>query len=546
MPFFLYLQLGLAVPVLLLVWKFLWQWIRQTPLRNIPGPSSPSFLTGNIAQLFDPRKGWQFHDDIVRTYGRVVRVGGFFGDTMLYVSDPKALHHVLLKDQHKYEESEAFLVSTRWLFGQGLLSSSGDVHRRHRKLLNPVFSGNSMRYLTPIFQHVTKDVRDLLAKKVGEGKAELDVMTWMARLSLELIGQGGLGYSFDALNEDSSNAYGAAVKALVPALTEVALLHQSCPWLDKIGSRSFRSFVSHNVLSWWPTFNKLVGIVDVMDETTREVFEHKKAALAKGDDALLQQIGEGRDIMSVLLKASLAASEQDRMNDVELLGQMNVLTFAAMDTTTSALSRIFQALAEHPDAQDKLRAELLQAGTGGEDLGYDELNELPYLDAVTRETLRLYPPFPMIHRTVSEDAVLPVASPIVGVDGTKMSELHVTKNTGIIVSILAVNRDTGIWGPDASEWKPERWLSPLPDSVSDAAIPGVYSNTMTFFGGNRSCIGFKFALLEIKVVLSTLLPALRFAPARKQIEWMMGTIASPSVKGCAGSMLPLEVSLVKD
>ncbi|KAA1472320.1 cytochrome P450 [Dentipellis sp. KUC8613] len=542
----MWLQLVLAVTVALLAGKFLRQWFRQTPLRDVPGPPSPSFFIGNVAQLWDPLKGWKFHEAIVKTYGSIVRLTGFFGNTMLYVSDPRAMYNILLKDRHSFEETDSFMVSTRWMFGQGLLSSSGDVHRRHRKLLNPVFSGNSMRCLTPLFQRVTKDLRGLLAKEVDEGKKEVDITTWMTRLSLELIGQGGLGYSFDALNEHSTNSYGAAVKSLTPTLSKVAIFFELVPWLDKIGPRSFRRFACDYLLAWWPAFNKLVGIVDIMDETTREVFERKKAALAQGDDALLHQIGEGRDIMSILLKASLAASEQDHMSDIELLGQMNALTFAAMDTTTSAMSRIFQALAEHPDAQDKLRAELLEAQIGGQDLSYDELNDLPYLNAIVRETLRLYPPFSFIIRSTSEDAVLPLASPILGRDGTDISELCIAKNTDIIISIIAVNRDPNIWGLDASEWKPERWLSPLPASLSNAGIPGVYSNTMTFFGGERSCIGFKFALLEIKVVLSTLLPTLRFAPAQKEIQWLLGPIASPSVKGRTGPMLPLEVSLVKN
>ncbi|TFY67334.1 hypothetical protein EVG20_g3975 [Dentipellis fragilis] len=456
---FLWIEVALAIPVALLTWKFLWQWYKQTPLRNVPGPPSPSFFIGNIGQLLHPLRAWKFHDEIVKKYGRIVRVGGFFGDTMLYVSDPRVLHHVLLRDKHYFEESEAFLVLSDYLL-KGLLSSSGDVHRRHRKLLNPAFSGNSMRYPAPIFQRVTHELRNLLTAKVEKGKTEVDMMAWMTRLSLELIGQGGLGYSFDALNERSTNRYGAAVKNLVPTLANVAIFNQTIP-----------------MVSWWPSFNKLVSIVDVMDETTQEVFKHKKAALAKGDNALIHQIGEGRDIMSILLKASLAASEEDRMSDTEMLGQMNVLTFAAMDTTTSALSRIFLALAQHPDAQAKLRAELREAQMGGQDLTFDELNNLPYLEAVTRETLRLYPPFPIITRTTTEDVVLPVASPMIAADGSNMSELHIAKNTEIIISILAVNRDPGIWGPDASEWKPERWLSPLPASLSNAAIPGVYSNT---------------------------------------------------------------------
>lgn len=68
------------------------------------------------------------------------------------------------------------------------------------------------------------------------------------------------------------------------------------------------------------------------------------------------------------------------------------LTFAAMDTSSSALSRILYLLAEHQDVQDKLRSELLEAkkNNGGEELDYDQIVALPYLDAVCRETLRVY------------------------------------------------------------------------------------------------------------------------------------------------------------
>lgn len=63
-----------------------------------------------------------------------------------------------------------------------------------------------------------------------------------------------------------------------------------------------------------------------------------------------------------------------------------------------------------------------------------------------------------------------------GTDGKEYTEVLVPNNTTIVVNILGVNRDPEIWGPDAHEWKPERWLSPLPESVVNARIPGVYSN----------------------------------------------------------------------
>ena len=71
-----------------------------------------------------------------------------------------------------------------------------------------------------------------------------------------------------------------------------------------------------------------------------------------------------------------------------------------MDTTSNALSRILHLLAQHPDVQNKLRAEIVEAQAGfGTDVPYDDLIKLPYLDAVVRETLRVHAPVPLIRRT---------------------------------------------------------------------------------------------------------------------------------------------------
>lgn len=72
--------------------------------------------------------------------------------------------------------------------------------------------------------------------------------------------------------------------------------------------------------------------------------------------------------------------------------------------------------------------------------------------------------------------VLPLSEPIRCLDGTWVSELAVPKGTLVDIGIYSCNRSKAIWGDDALEWKPERWLQRLPDSVMDAKIPGVYSN----------------------------------------------------------------------
>lgn len=75
-----------------------------------------------------------------------------------------------------------------------------------------------------------------------------------------------------------------------------------------------------------------------------------------------------------------------------------------------------------------------------------------------------------------ENALLPLSEPIIGIDGQMLSEIPIRKGTAILLGVDACNRNKAIWGDDAMEWKPERWLSPLPDTLSKAHIPGVYSN----------------------------------------------------------------------
>ena len=75
-----------------------------------------------------------------------------------------------------------------------------------------------------------------------------------------------------------------------------------------------------------------------------------------------------------------------------------------------------------------------------------------------------------------QDTVLPLTEPMKGLNGKMIHEIVVPKDTTIVVGILSANRNKAIWGEDALEWKPERWLGPLPDTVTDAKVPGVYSN----------------------------------------------------------------------
>lgn len=495
-----------------------------------------------MAQLMD-RNGWAFHKHVAEAYGSVVKINGIFGDKQLYVFDPKALHHIVVKDQYIYEETSPFVEGFRLIFGPGLLSTLGHHHRKQRKMLNPVFSIHHMRQMLPTFYAVTAKLRDAVAAQVADGTAEIDILHWMTRTALELIGQGGLGYSFDPLTENIVNPYAKAIKNMSKSLFHLFIPRQFLPFVVRNSSPGFRRFMM-NFLPW-RTLHEVRDITNILSTMAREVLEAKKSAVRQGDAVVLEEIGQGQDLIGILLKANMDASEEDRLTEAELLGQVSTFIFAAMDTVSTALSRILHLLAGHPKEQDKLREEIVNARqSAGGLLSHDELLALPYLDAVCKETLRLYAPVSTVARITRKDVVLPLSKPIQGLDGKQISEIPVPNNTNVIVGIMASNRSPEMWGEDVLEWKPERWLSPLPESVAAARLPGVYSNMMTFLGGGRACIGFKFSLLEMKVVLSVLLESFSFTLTDKNITWYMSGQAWPSVDGSTIGQLPLRVSKV--
>lgn len=202
-----------------------------------------------------------------------------------------------------------------------------------------------MRYMIPLFYRITRQVSrflvvqprlfcslnvaavlqlsDIMKAKSCDGPQEMDIMEWMGRVALELIGQGGLGYSFNALEGTIKNDYAEAVREFTcatspnffspksgqakwislcpnarPTLARLQLPQQILPWATQVGPSWFRRWLAKTLP--WEDLNRMVDMVDFMHETSTKILEEKKTALEKGDDAVMHQVAEGRDIMSVL------------------------------------------------------------------------------------------------------------------------------------------------------------------------------------------------------------------------------------------------------
>ncbi|KAK7466377.1 hypothetical protein VKT23_005101 [Stygiomarasmius scandens] len=535
-------QLVLVIGGFVAYWRLSARNRRNSNLWNIPAPKSTSWLKGHLKELFNPIESGAFQQMLLDEYGSIVRLDNKMGEHQLYTFDPHIMHHVLVKNVDTFERFG--MQSSQLFFGNGLLSVTGDHHRKQKKSLNPVFSISHMREMLLVFYEIVNKLQQTLIGKVESGPQEIDMLAWMSRTALELIGQSGLGYSFDPMTSDATeHTYSKTIKNLIPALGRLPVLRfHIMRWGVKLGTPRFRRFLVDNIPM--QSVKEIKNMVDYMWSLSEEIYESKKQALAAGDEVVTKQIGRGKDIMSILMKGNMSASE-DKLDEKEVIAQMSTLIFAAMDTTSNALSRILNLLSTHPDVQDKLRQELLEARRMNDELSYDALVELPFLDAICRETLRLYPPVPQLARVTTRDTVIPLSNPIVGLDGTKITELALPKDTTVLLSLINSNRNPAIWGSDVLEWKPERWLSPLPQAVVDAHLPGVYSHLMTFSAGTRSCIGFKFSQLEMKAVLFTLVSTFKFDPVQdKKISWSTTGITAPFVNGdTTRPCMPLIVSL---
>ncbi|KAJ7152026.1 cytochrome P450 [Mycena filopes] len=515
-------------------------WYLPSPLRHIPGPPRESWFKGNLGQLFTA-KGLPFHLGLVELYGGMVRIHGFFGAEQLYISDPRALQEILIKDADAWEETDVFVETNRVIFGPGLVSTTGAVHKRQRKLVNPIFSPTNLRNLVPIFYDVAERVTDVLTRetRVGagaDGATVLDMSEWMSRAALETVGQTVLGYSFDPLDSPVNNAYTSAIRELIPTLFSLSLVRQFAPFLVRLGP----AWLRRKFVEWTPNkaVQKVKNMSDVMHDTAVNILTNARVSIHSSDDEL-------KTIISLLLSANDTAGTSERLSEAELAGQLTVMIFGAQDTSASALSRLIYQLSIRPDIQRNIREEI-KGLADDRHLTIEEISALPWLDAVLKETLRLYPPVPFVRRTALRECTVPFTTTS-GHD----SSVVVPKGTIVFLGIAGANRLPSVWGLDAMEWKPERWLT-VQNAESSGRLPGIYSGMMSFLGGKRSCIGYRFAQLEIKILLISLISRFEMLPTEDEIVWNLSQIISPSVRtvkeGLAGEEkgLPIRMRLVGD
>ncbi|KAJ7347579.1 cytochrome P450 [Mycena albidolilacea] len=503
----------------------LWYQELNSPLRHLPGPRSSSFIYGNGKELVRDN-GPAVQEKWVQTYGRTLKYPFFFGLSRLYTTDTKALNHFLTNhDIYQRPSPSRYLLSL--IVGPGVLVTEGEVHRRQRKIMNPAFGPPQIRELTSIFLEKSEELRNIWASQAASSAVRLDVLPWLNKTTLDIIGLAGFDYPFNSLGAERPTELAIAFAATVQASASLSALDMVLAFVPALRAM--------------PT--KFAAVCrtsqDTMNRIGRQILRSSKDEMAESGTF---ETGRGRDLLSLLVRANTAKdiSESQRLSEEEVLAQVPTFLVAGHETNSTGTTWALFALTQNIPAQSRLRAELLSVQTDLPTM--DELDTLPYLDCVVREALRVHPPVVSTGRVATQDDVVPLETPWTDKYGNMHETLRVTKGQHVMIPIMMMNRDKGIWGPDAAEFIPERWESEPPISNT---LPGVWGQVLTFLGGPRACIGYRFSVIEMKALLFTLVRAFEFelAVPAADIGRKISIVQRPMVRSepGAGAQMPLLV-----
>ncbi|KAF8515955.1 cytochrome P450 [Gautieria morchelliformis] len=551
----------LAAPLLAALFV-LASWLRRLRARSIaflPGPPPGSWLVGNTPALFRPKEVGEADFAWMREYGNAVCIKGTFGREMLFITDPKALQYILNTSAYHFAKPPENRANTSLTIGKGIVWAEGSLccrtcaradsfnsvgmqHSRHRKIMNPAFSYGALRGFLPLFHHTAQKTVSKLkeyVRETGRSSAVVDVPTWLARTTLDAIGIAAFDYQFGALDQGSDNELANAYKNLFVDtnlnrsdfnLAYDAFIGLLPQWLVALAQRApikrLRRFRS---------------LMKISRGVAQRLVDRQMASPAEGKDG-------AKDVMSILIKANLSEDPKTKLDNEEILAQLTTLFLAGHETTASTTSWALYELSRHPDFQAKVREEIKAtraeaARRGDHELSVADLDSMTYLLGLMKETLRYHPIVSGIMRLAGRDEVIPLSTPQkTRTEGT-ITNIPVSKGQRIFISISGYNRLKSLWGDDADQWRPERFVEGV--MGSQKAGVGVIANIATFSSGLRSCIGWRFALLEMQAILIELIENLEFSPPPGNIEIIRAAtgITSPMIKGSDSRRAELPITI---
>ncbi|XP_011707163.1 PREDICTED: cytochrome P450 9e2-like [Wasmannia auropunctata] len=434
---------------------------------------------------------------------KYVGVLDFFKPTLL-VRDPELIKDIVVKNFEHFSDHRDFIdENVEPLFSKSLFLLRGDRWKEMRTTLTPSFTASKMKFMFDLLSKCSRDFVNYLEDH-PELCHEIETKEAFSRYTTDVIATAAFGISVNSMKDRDNEFYIRGVEA------------------TKILTRPL-VIVKLIILLTCPRLAKLIGLT-FFPSTTYEFFRKivRETIKAREEQGIVRP-----DMIHLLMQSRDKESNSvHKMSLDDIISQAFSFFFGGFDTSSALMCFVAQELAINQDVQDRLRKEVQQhLAEGNGEISYDSLMKMSYMDMVTSETLRKYPPTVFLDRRCAKRYELPPSQP-----GRK--NIIIEPGDPLILPTYAIHYDPKYF-PNPNKFDPERFS----DENKDNILPYTY---FPFGHGPRKCIGNRFALMATKILIAHLLQKFTFKTVDKTVEPVVFARREFSLKPIGGFWISLE------
>lgn len=379
----------------------------------------------------------------------------FYGpQPFLFGITPTSIEGILSNTQN-LNKSFIYKMMMPWM-GNGILTSDKEVWKTRRKILTPAFHFRILDDYTPIMNRRTADVVEKLSTL---GKDYFDVLPVLRLAAFGMLFETAMGIEIDEAEVQKRGLLRVTDELAASVMARIVNIFH---WSDFIFNRS-------------KSGSRFYKNVEYIQSYNHKIVKQRKEEYKIGVDT-----GSRRSFLDILLRMHI---EDGTLTEEQVRDEVATVFIGGFDTTATAASFTLYLLGHHPEIQKKVHQELDEVfGSDWErPVTLEDVKNLKYLECVIKESMRLYPPVPLVARNIDEDVII---------DGHT-----IPKGTVAFGMIYYLHRHPRVYD-QPNDFIPERF------QITKERHPYAY---VPFSGGSRNCIGQRFAQIEDKIMLAQIL-----------------------------------------
>ncbi|KAG2779171.1 hypothetical protein PC129_g5910 [Phytophthora cactorum] len=432
----------------------------------------------------------------------------------IVVCCPEAFEDIQKTQFDAFDKSPFVSEALYDVLGQGIFAVSGPLWQHQRKTASHLFTAQMMQYAMEVVvpekgEELVKRLNGICLKE-KEAERVVNMKRLLDLYTMDVFAK--VGFDVDLHGVESN---------------------QNAELLDSFERMSARMLVRIQQPMWvWKLLRWLnIGAEKQLAEDVKAVDDLVYGVISRSIEEKNRQGVKGnsrKDLITLFIEKSKVEYTKGvhTKKDLKLMRDFVISFLAAgRETTATTMSWAILMLNRYPKVLERVRQEIKDklpdlASGKMRSPNLEDIQQLVYLEAVVRETLRLFPVVAVSGRSATRDVCL--------YEGTLIKA-----GTRLVLSHYAMGRMATVWGPDVDEFKPERWIDPISGKIKMVS-PFKFS---VFLGGPRICLGMKFALAEVKITLAKLLSQLDFKTVKDPFDFTYRPSITLQIKG------PLDVAV---